>query len=167
MWWWLLILVALYVLLFFVIVPLVVPFMRKEPLPARIPKQLEDAIAQMESQSKTPYEYIKQCSHYLLSQNHGGRFATVIRVQSLFERDVRTLLSRRGFMHCTQLNHLMRILLVRSKFFTDDDIRLQHTFVNFNIHQYLQVRVAGQWYDVDLAGDWMGVPLGRHAWGFR
>ncbi len=165
--WWLVGLIALYILVFFVLTPRIIPFMRKESLPTRIPRALEEAIAQIEKDSKTPFEFIKGCSEYILSTAHCGRVITLARVDLAFERDTKKLLARRGFMHCHHLNHLMRLMLARSSLFTDEDIRLKLTFLNFNIHQYLQVKVAGQWYDVDLGGDHMGVPLGKHAWLFR
>lgn len=168
MWyWWLAGVMGLYVFLFFVFAPRVVPFMRKEPLPSRIPRALEESIARIEKQSQTPYEFIKGCAEYMLSTVHGGRVVTLKKVHLAFERDTKALLARRGFMHCHHLNHLTRLMLARSSLFSDEDIRLRLTFLNFNIHQYLQVRVAGQWYDVDLGADHMGVPLGRHAWLFR
>jgi len=165
--WWFVGVVTVYVLSFFVVAPRVIPFMRKEPLPTRIPKALEDAIAQIEKESKTPYEFIKGCSEYILSTVHCGRAITLLKVHLAFERDTKKLLARRGFMHCHHLNHLMRLMLARSSFFSDTDIRLRRTFLNGNVHQYLTVRVAGQWYSVDLGGDHMGVPLGKYAWGLR
>ena len=157
----------LYVLLLWVVGPYVIPFARKKPLPSRLPRQLEESVELLNKKSRTPYEYIVNARDLTLSVNHGGRFKAVGRVHLAFQRELSVLLRRRGFMHCTQLNHLMRILLAKSKFFSDDDIRLRTTVVNLFFHQYLQVRVAGQWYDVDLVGDWMGVPLGKHVWGFR
>lgn len=165
--WWLVGFITLYVLVVFVITPHIVPFLRKKTLPTRIPRQLEKAIAQIEKESSTPYEFIKGCAEYILSTLHGGRITTLVRLDLAFERDTKTLLSRRGFMHCHHLNHLLRLMLARSSLFSDEDIRLRLTFLNFNVHQYLQVNVAGQWYDVDLGADHIGVPLGKHAWFFR
>ena len=167
LWFWVLIGIAAYFFLVFVVSPFIIPFLRRESLPSRIPKEMQEAIHLVEKDAKSPFEYVKACAEYILSTNHCGRLATVRRLDLAFQRDLRTLWKRPGFMHCTHLNHLMRVMLAFSKFFTDDDIQLRRTFVNFNIHQYVQVKIAGQWYDVDLGGDWMGVPLGKHVWGFR
>lgn len=167
LWYVLAALVTLYLVVFFVLAPRIIPFMRKQSLPTRIPQSFQDAIDQIERDANTPYEFIKGCSHYLLSGASGGRVITLLRLDLAFETDTKKLLARRGFMHCHHLNHLLRIMLAKSKFFSDEDIRLRRTFLNFNLHQYVQVCVAGQWYDVDLAADHMGVPLGKHAWLFR
>lgn len=164
---WIAALVAAYLVGFFVLPYFVLPFVRKEPVPSRLPRQLEEAIQQLERTSKNQYEYVRDCAEFILSANHCGRIKTLTRVDLAFERDLRELLKRRGFMHCHHLNHLMRVMLVRSRFFTDEHVRIRSSLVNCTLHQYLQVRMSGQWYDVDLGGDCMKVPLGRHAWGFR
>jgi hypothetical protein len=36
-------------------------------------------------------------------------------------------------------------LLARSRYFTQEDIRLRHAFFNGVLHQYLQVRIGNDW----------------------
>lgn len=164
---WPFVILGLWVFFAFVLPPLVLPYMRKRPLPTRFPRQLEQACEQLSSQHDRPYDYLQHAVVYLLSQNHADRLRGIFEFHKAFETDVRSLLERRGFMHAHHLSHLMRIMLSKSPFASDADIRIRYTFLNFRIHHYLQVRVAGQWYDVDVSGYWWGVPLGSHAWGFR
>jgi hypothetical protein len=64
-------------------------------------------------------------------------------------------------------------MLVNSKYFSAKggsasggkarDVRVRHVFVNFFIHQYLQVNIAGRWIEVDPAGTGIrGKPMGSH-----
>lgn len=155
-----------YVLVTFVLVPRIVPLMGRSELPARIPQQLSEAAKQLASETRTKYELVQAAAYYLLSQNHGGRFSALMHARLAFESHVSKLLRREGFMHAHHLNYLLRILLVESGRIPNEDIRTRVTFFNFQAHEYLQVRIAGQWYDVDLAAEFFHVPLGRHAWGF-
>jgi hypothetical protein len=166
--YWLFTLFVAWVVLAFVLPYFFLPYIRKEPLPTRFPRELEEACAQLARQHETPFEYIKYAVVYVLSQNSSSRWQGLVRVREAFESDVRVLLRKSGFMHSHHLCYLVRVLLSKSPFFSDaEDIRMRYTLLNLRIHPYLQVRVAGQWFDVDVAGRWWGVSLGSHAWGFR
>ena len=47
--------------------------------------------------------------------------------------------------------------------FSENDIKLKITVVNFNIHQYVRIKVDNKWVDVDMWGEKFGVPFGKHA----
>jgi len=157
-------LVALYVALY-VILYVAAPF-KKEHIPKVLPKEFAPQVAQLQKQSNTKFEYVKNTYNLIMSQNRGGRFKTLLR-GGLYERDLRKIYLKTGYMHANQLNVFFKILCAQSTFFTSDAIRSKRTFLNFLPHEYVQVRIAGQWYDVDLYGGSMGVPLGKHASGFR
>ena len=67
-----------------------------------------------------------------------------------------------GYMPCPQTNYLLRIFLVKSGWFKDEDIKRKHIFVNFVPHQYLKVKIGDRWIDVDVGEKQRGLPLGRH-----
>lgn len=157
------ILLVVWMVVAFVFPYLALPFVRREPLPSRFPRDLEEACEQLSNASATPYEFIKESTDYLLSQHRPSRVSALFFWREAFEADMRVLLRRRGFLHSNHLSHLMRVLMSKSQFFSDSDIRLRYTILNFRLHHYLQVKVAGQWFDVDVAGVAWGVSLGRHA----
>lgn len=152
---------------YWILVITIIPFYKKEPIPSRLPRQVEHAITQLEKDSSNSYEYLRNSMDYLLSTVSSQRIKTITRLNLAFEKSLAKLFRRRGFMHCTQLVYLLRVLLVRSKFFDDDTVRNKIVFLNFVPHIYLQVKIAGQWYDADPGADQFGIPLGNHAWGFR
>lgn len=165
--YWLISVFALWFLVAWIIPFFALPFMRKQSLPNRFPRDLEQAAYQLVKRHEVPIEYICGSCEYLLSQNYSRSFVGLFYVGEAFENDVRSLLERRGFMHSHQLCYLMRVLLSKSSFASDADIRMRYTFLNFHIHPYLEVRVVGQWYAVDVAGYSRGVSLGRYGRGFR
>ncbi len=157
--------VLAWVLLALVLPYWVVPYMRKEPLPTRFPRALEVAAGQLSDRCETPYAYIKQAVLFVLSHNHAGRLQGLVFWRQVFKQDMQWLAAHKGFLHENHLNHLLRVLLSKSAFFSDEDIRFRYTLLNLRLHVYLQVQVAGQWYDVDVAAYWRGKRLGTHAWG--
>lgn len=159
--WW--ILLGAYILIFLLGPYVTYPFMRRITVPSRIPTTIRDAVKQLERESKNEYDFLKNTSRHLLSTGHGSRFKTFLRPQLAYETNLFRLYKRPGFMHSHQLNYLFVVMLCHSKYFTRDRIRTKLTWLNFTVHQYVQVNIAGQWYDVDLWADSLGVDLGKHA----
>lgn len=97
----------------------------------------------------------------------GKRFYTYLVIWKAFEKDPNCLWDRTGHMHCTHQNYLLRILLVRSGWFEESDIRLGHSLIWFiSPHQYLKVRLDGKWIALDPWNSTHGAALGQYASGF-
>jgi hypothetical protein len=52
--------------------------------------------------------------------------------------------------------------LTKSGFFNDTDIRKRHNFLNFVLHQYLEVKIDGQWLAVEVGEASRGLKIGQH-----
>jgi len=92
-----------------------------------------------------------------------GRF---LHIPTLYIHSPEKLWNMKGkFIACHQACLLLRIFLVRSKIFSDDDIRVKYSVVNLNTHQYLQVNAEGSWIDVDVWGKKYGIPFGQYGHG--
>jgi hypothetical protein len=104
----------------------------------------------------------------LISKYRGYRGKTWIKIFDIFENDINVLWSKNGFLHCTSINYVMRILLVKSGFFTEDDLRLKWTHVGYiSPHQYLQVKVDEKLINVDIWAYAYGIKFGDYAHGFH
>ncbi len=162
------ILVLSYIFLFFFISRILIPYLgfKKSGLPDKIPQEMQKEINRLKKRAKSKREFLLLAYGYLGKRFHGGRFRTFTHFGLMF-KPIGELWSRKGFVHCTAHNHFLRIFLVKSGFFREEEIRLRHTFINFNIHQYVQVYLDGRWTDVDLSGISFNVPFGKHAWLFR
>lgn len=122
---------------------------------------MQNEINRLKKRAKSKEEFLRLAYDCLGSRFEGGRFKTFLNFDLIF-KDIDYLWSKKGFVQCTIHNHFLRIFLVKSGFFKDEEIRLKHTFLNFNIHQYAQVRLGNKWIDIDLSWKKAGVPLGRH-----
>lgn len=108
-------------------------------------------------------ECLDKAYKFLSTKYVGHRIETYLYLWRVFESLERSW-KRTGFVHCTTMNRFLRKFLLESSHFTKDEIRFRWTLVwSFSPHEYVQVKLDGKWFDVDLWGAHHGIPLGRHA----
>jgi len=137
-------------------------------IPDKLPKEMEALIKELKK-SKTKKACIKKAYSSLLKKYRGYRFYTYIRFFDLFVLDINKIWAKKGFVHCAVLNYLMRILLIKSGLFDEDDIKLKWTLVWYiSLHQYLKIRVGqNEFINIDLWGKAYGISFGDYAHGFH
>ncbi len=138
---------------------------RKSPVPEKVPESMQNIIDIL-NQSKDKEECLKKAYDIMTRRYKGYMLKTYLRFLDLFEADAGRLWARTGFLHCTQMNYLMRILLVKSRHFLDSDISLKWTLFWISPHQYLSINMADKEIDIDIWGQSRGAGFGEHASGF-
>lgn len=141
-------------------------FFGKEPIPRLTNPDLLAAVAKVRAASGR--EAALRSAYALITERFvGKRFRTYLLFWLAFETDANRLWQRQGFMHCTQQNYLLRVLLVQSGWFTEDDIRLAYSLVWYvSPHQYLLVRLKRGWLALDPWNDSYSPGFGYFASGF-
>jgi hypothetical protein len=138
----------------------------KEPIREITNKDLLQSI-NLVKHSRSKEEALKRAFKIITSKFKGYRFRTYILFWKAWEKDPNKLWSRSGFMHCTHQNFLLRVLLVKSSWFSEQDIQLGYSLVWYiSPHQYLKIKLGK---DIICADPWnhrFGVPLGYYAVGF-
>lgn len=149
-----------YLVLVYVGLRLVVPFFgfRKAPLPVDIPAHLRETIARLDAEASDDLDFARRAHAYLSAKYTGSRIRTVTNFWRAFQDPTRIT---SGFLPCTCQNQLLRILLVRSGRFTDDDVELCAVPLNLFVHQYVRLNVAGKGIDIDPWSAFLGVPFGK------
>ncbi len=129
---------------------------------------MQDVI-QILRQTKTDEECLRAAYDILTAKYHGDRLKTVTRLLGLLPHSAYRLWARSGFMHCTHLNKLLRILLVQSGHFSGDAIRTRWTLLWwFSPHEYAVVTLRdGRQIAVDVWAHVYGIPFGDHAHGWH
>jgi len=142
-------------------------FLVPPPVPAVLPKGLELEVSSIKC--RTREDTLRAAYAVLTKKYRGYRLRTVTRLLELFDVDVAALWAKNRFLHCTNLNYLLEIMLLHSGKFSEADIRFRWTTVNFlSPHQYMQIKLDdGQWVDADLWGAVYGIEFGSHAHGFH
>jgi hypothetical protein len=135
---------------------------------APLPAGLQETVSRLR-RARSRHECLRQAYAVLAEKYQGHSLETYTRLFDLFRHDPDSLWRRRGFIHCTGMNYLMRILLVKSGWFAEEDILRRWTLVWYlSPHQYLRVRLApGSFMDIDIWGKAYGIALGDHAHGFH
>lgn len=142
-------------------------FFGKTKLPNTIPFDMENIIVGLRNLNSQE-ECLKEVYKVLSEKYRGFRIITYLRILGVFRKDVQFLWRQSGFMHCTNINYLFRVLLVKSGKFNEDDVRIRWTMIwCISPHQYLQVRLNDKWIDVDVWGKSYGVEFGDHSYGFH
>ncbi len=134
----------------------------KSRLPERLPKAMEEKIKELKKKSKNKKEFFLKSYDFLAKRYQGAKGKTYPCFHMLYY-GVEKVWSQKGFQHCTQQNFMLRVFLVKSGFFKDEEIRLRHTVYIINIHQYMQVFLDGKWVDIDLWANFLGIKIAEHA----
>jgi hypothetical protein len=139
----------------------------KTDIPETLPEEMRKIVDDLKKFSGQD-ECLRGAYAILSEKYRGYRAKTYLRFFEIFTHDPKKLWQRNGFMHCTNINYLLRILLVGSGFFKEEDIRLKWTQVWFvSPHQYVQVKIGGNWIDVDIWARPFEIKLGDHAHGWH
>lgn len=141
-------------------------FGKYQPL-VNLSPEIKKAISNLENTSTDQMSYLRAVYSFVLEKNSNQwghtRFKAGTHLHRLFVKDINEIWNTKKFVYCTAINFLVFALLVGSKFFKKEGIRTRYVFVNFVVHQYLQVKAGENWTDVDPAGSGIrGKPLGTH-----
>lgn len=118
--------------------------------------------------AKNQEECLRMAYNILIAKYHGDRIKTITKFFNIFESDINILWSKNGFLHCSNINYILKTLLIKSGFFKEEDIRTRWTLIWFvSPHQYAQVRINNRWINIDIWAHVFGIELGDYAHGFH
>jgi hypothetical protein len=140
----------------------------KNKLPDELKGEIEKSVislCKLESKEKV----LEKAYEIITTRYHGQKMATLIKAKSIFSAGAQDLWNRSGFLHCTNQNYLLTLLLIKSGHFTENDIRPKWTLLwGFSPHQYLRVKLSNnKFMDVDAWSAIYGIELGYHAHGLH
>ena len=116
-------------------------FFIKNPLPKNIPDEMEEIIETLKK-TTNQQECLKKAYEIITEKYYGGRIETYSHVFELLKFDISRIWGKTGFLHCTHQNQVLRILLIGSEKFEDDDIEFHWTSIwILSPHQYVTVRL--------------------------
>ncbi len=160
-----LVILASYTFIVFFLARLVIPFygFQKYITPRDLPPDMRKTITELEHQSSDQKSFLEHAYVYMQDNWHSERLKTITALPLIFRTDIDEVWHSRGYAHCTTINFILYTLLVNSRFFTEEDIRIRHVFFNGVIHQYLEVQVGLTWIDADPSTKYLRLPLGQHS----
>jgi hypothetical protein len=139
----------------------------KTKLPDEIPAIFSEVIDDLKK-CATSNECLEKTYDILSHRFHGQHIKTYTRIWELQEKNIEILWKKKGFMHCTNINYLLRFLLVKSGWFEENNIQLKWTFYLYiSPHQYAIVTADKKAIPVDIWAKFIGIRLGDYAHGFH
>ena len=109
----------------------------KTSIPEKIPKSMEKAVKEI-SKCTSKKKALFKAYDIVTRRFQSYKLKTYTRVFDLLVNNIFELWKRTDFLHCTNLNYVLRILLVKSKHFSEKDIKLKWGLNNyFSPHQFL------------------------------
>lgn len=139
----------------------------KTVIPEIIPSEMQKIVDELKL-SSNKRECLQKTYNILTERFKGGRVKTYTNLAQIFKTNLEYIWSREGFLHCTNLNYLARVFLIKSEFFKEEDLRLRWTQIwLISPHQYLQVKIDNGWIDIDIWAKSFGIEFGNHAKGFQ
>lgn len=132
-----------------------------------LPQEMR-AIVLILNKCKNKKECLKKAYKIITQRYRGYRWATLTHFSNIFIADPKKLWNKK-ILICTNLNHLLKIILVNTTFFNEDDIKTKWTLVWFiSPHQYLRVKTGNNKYiNVDIWGKAYGIKFGDYSNGFH
>lgn len=135
---------------------------RKAPLEKHIPKVLLPIIIQVK-QEVSLTKAVQIAFDYVVSNWGGSRLLLVLKFNRLFDTNLEKMVSRKGYLHCTQMNYLLRYILVRSGKVKDGHIKQKLTNSwSLSPHQYLEIKVKDEILILDPWNYQFGINFGSH-----
>lgn len=154
-----------YFFLVWVVARLVTPHMKfwKEPIPKQLSPELQQAIDTLTKEAKSKRDVLEKAYNYIVSKYYGEHSQLLVQLDKAYG-DI--LNKPAGFLPCTGHSFLLRTMLVKSGKFTEDEIKVKTFPYKLFIHQYIDVKIDGQWIHVDPWAHFMGKRIGDRLYMF-
>jgi hypothetical protein len=156
--------VVWYLIIVFFLSRLFVPHLGfgRARLPDKLPPEMRRAIRKLKKRASSRHDFVVKAYRLITGRYFGSRMKMITCVDYLF-RNLNWVWVHPGFMPCPQQNFVLRLFLVKSGLFKEEEIKVRHNFFDFDLHQYLSVYVDGSWINLDPWSKFLGKQLGEHA----
>src|SRR3569832_857829 len=95
-------------------------------IPASLPSTMQRVVDELR-ETKSQKECLRAAYDLLTEKYCGNRMKTLTHFSELFPSSVNEVWARNGFLHCTNQNWLLAILLIKSGHFAPQDIHTRWT----------------------------------------
>lgn len=140
---------------------------KKIPISNKIPKKLDNKIKEF-SKSRDREEFLRKSFFYIVNNWGGSRINLLCKFPRLYQIDLNEIIQTKGYMHCTTMNYLLRVMAVKSDLFEDKDIEVKLTNSWYIApHQYLQIKISV--HKIIFLDPWnyqFGIDYGKFGSGF-
>jgi len=143
-------------------------FLSKTKIPQKLPDSMQKVVDRLK-RTASQEECLKMAYDIMVERFKTHRFKAFGRIPEIFTFDIERLWDNSDFKLCHNLTYMLRILLVKSGHFNNEDLRAKWTQVWYiSPHNFLIVKMkSGKTVNVDVWGADEGVKFGEYAHGFH
>lgn len=154
--------ILLYAIVTFLLSRVFIPLLgfTETRIPKKLPRGMREAIEDIEKKSKNKNDYARNVWKFVTSRWHGKR-REYIKMPSILWLSLKHAWKKTGFLPCTMISYITRILLVRSRFFSKEDVKTMTYFHSFALHQCLRIKIDGHWVYMDPWAEHLGHGIGK------
>lgn len=142
-------------------------FIKKAVISDTLPESIE-RITQLVSQEKDKLSALKSAYNLVSEKFPGYRLGVFYNFWIIYYKDLHKLM-KYNYLFCTQVNYILRNVLVKSGWYKDEDIQIKWTLISYIIpHQYLKIKIKDNKYiSVDPWARRLGIKFGNYLYSFH
>ena len=142
-------------------------FIKKEAILDNLPKTIAK-ITDIVSKEKDKHLALRSAYNLVSEKFPGYRIRMFFRFWIIYSKDLNKLVTY-NYLFCTQVNYILRNVLVKSTWYRDEDIQLKWTLVWYIIpHQYLRIKIKeNEYMNIDPWSRRLGIKFGDYLYGFH
>jgi hypothetical protein len=143
------------------------PFFVPDKIPANIPNDMQKIVDALGNESTSDMDFLQKAYDAVNSHYTSPSMGYLKEPQRLIEKNLDNIWANTGYFPCDKQNYVLKVMLVKSRWFNETDVKETFTSCIITPHYYLKIKMNnGTYIDADMWGADHGYKLGEHAGGY-
>ena len=149
------------------LIHLIYSFFVPDVIPANIPDEMQKIVDALNNESKSDMDFLQKAYDTVNSRYTSPSMGYFKEPQKLFMKNLDNIWNSQGYFPCDKQNYILKVMLVKSHWFNETDVKETFTSCIITPHYYLKIKLNNNSYiDADMWGADHGYKLGEHTGGY-
>ena len=149
------------------LIHLIYSFFMPDKIPASIPDEMQKIVNALDNESKSDIDFLQKAYDIVNSRYTSPSMGYLKEPQRLFMKNLDNIWTSQGYLPCDKQNYVLKVMLVKSRWFNETDIKEIFTSCIITPHYYLKIKLNNNSYiAADMWGADHGYKLGEHTGGY-
>ena len=155
------------VLVLILLIHIIYSFFVPDKIPNNIPDEMQKIVDNLDNESKSDIDFLQKAYDVVNSRYTSPSMGYLKEPQRLVIKNIDSLWTSEGYLPCDKQNYVLKVMLVKSKWFNETDVKETLTSCIITPHYYLNIKLNNNSYVyADMWGADHGYKLGEHASGY-